>query len=136
MFDSHQIHPNVYFHSHIIRVVYELSYETFEVTGPQMVLTMKLTTFAWNVWDSRRPVEVWNNVMLTNPTEPIFLAGSGQMAARKTGHKIPLAARVLGLFVGFPISRLNIIPDEICEVLFPGVPRRAVYRLCVLQVLD
>jgi hypothetical protein len=29
-----------------------------EITGPQMVLTMKLTTFAWNVWDGRRPVEV------------------------------------------------------------------------------
>ena len=45
-------------HSHIIRAVFQLSYETFEVTGPQMVLTMKLTTFAWNVYDGRRPVEV------------------------------------------------------------------------------
>ena len=44
--------------SHIIRVVYGFSYETMEVTGPQMVLTMKLTTFAWNVWDGRRPAEV------------------------------------------------------------------------------
>ncbi|GAW08253.1 endoplasmic reticulum protein [Lentinula edodes] len=40
--------------NHIIRVIYDLSYETIEVTGPQMVLTMKLTTFAWNVWDGRR----------------------------------------------------------------------------------
>jgi lysophospholipid acyltransferase len=45
-------------YSHIIRAMYELSYETVEITGPQMVLTMKLTTFAWNVWDGRRPVEV------------------------------------------------------------------------------
>lgn len=45
-------------YSHVIRAIYGLSYETFEVTGPQMVLTMKLTTFAWNVWDGRRPVEV------------------------------------------------------------------------------
>lgn len=29
-----------------------------EVTGPQMVLTMKLTTFAWNVYDGRRKEEV------------------------------------------------------------------------------
>jgi len=29
-----------------------------EVTGPQMVLTMKLTTFAWNVYDGRRKTEV------------------------------------------------------------------------------
>lgn len=44
--------------SHIIRVIYDYSYETIEITGPQMVLTMKLTTFAWNVYDGRRPVEV------------------------------------------------------------------------------
>ncbi|KAF9224377.1 membrane bound O-acyl transferase [Gyrodon lividus] len=43
--------------NHIIRAVYGLSYETFEITGPQMVLTMKLTTFAWNVYDGRRPTE-------------------------------------------------------------------------------
>ncbi|KIJ19826.1 hypothetical protein PAXINDRAFT_125984 [Paxillus involutus ATCC 200175] len=43
--------------NHIIRAVYGLSYETFEITGPQMVLTMKLTTFAWNVFDGRRPAE-------------------------------------------------------------------------------
>ncbi|KAF8351002.1 MBOAT, membrane-bound O-acyltransferase family-domain-containing protein [Amanita rubescens] len=43
--------------NHVIRAVYEFSYETIEVTGPQMVLAMKLTTFAWNVWDSRRPTE-------------------------------------------------------------------------------
>lgn len=43
--------------NHIIRAIFQFSYETFEVTGPQMVLTMKLTTFAWNVYDGRRPVE-------------------------------------------------------------------------------
>ncbi|KIJ70373.1 hypothetical protein HYDPIDRAFT_143668 [Hydnomerulius pinastri MD-312] len=43
--------------NHVIRALYGLSYETFEITGPQMVLTMKLTTFAWNVWDGRRPAE-------------------------------------------------------------------------------
>lgn len=45
-------------YSHIIRVVYRLGYETVEITGSQMVLTMKLTTFAWNVYDGRRPQEV------------------------------------------------------------------------------
>jgi hypothetical protein len=44
--------------SHIIRAIFKLSYETMEVTGPQMVLVMKLTAFAWNVLDGRRPVEV------------------------------------------------------------------------------
>ncbi|KAF5364062.1 hypothetical protein D9756_000986 [Leucocoprinus leucothites] len=41
--------------NHIIRALNNQSYETVEVTGPQMVLTMKLTTFAWNVYDGRRP---------------------------------------------------------------------------------
>jgi hypothetical protein len=44
--------------SHTIRFLYQLSYETVDITGAQMVLTMKLTTFAWNVWDGRRPAEV------------------------------------------------------------------------------
>ncbi|KAF5320661.1 hypothetical protein D9619_001199 [Psilocybe cf. subviscida] len=43
--------------NHVIRAVYGFSYETMEVTGPQMVLTMKLTTFAWNVYDGRRKEE-------------------------------------------------------------------------------
>ncbi|KAF9563341.1 endoplasmic reticulum protein [Agrocybe pediades] len=43
--------------NHVIRAVYGFSYETMEVTGPQMVLTMKLTTFAWNVYDGRRKTE-------------------------------------------------------------------------------
>lgn len=41
--------------NHVIRAFAKQSYETMEITGPQMVLTMKLTTFAWNVWDGRRP---------------------------------------------------------------------------------
>ncbi|KAH0839574.1 MBOAT, membrane-bound O-acyltransferase family-domain-containing protein [Lanmaoa asiatica] len=45
------------FHFHVIRAVFGLSYETVEITGPQMVLTMKLTTFAWNIYDGRRPQE-------------------------------------------------------------------------------
>ncbi|KAF8075974.1 endoplasmic reticulum protein [Lyophyllum atratum] len=51
--------------NHVIRALYGLSYETMEITGPQMVLTMKLTTFAWNVWDGRRPaadLDKWQTV--------------------------------------------------------------------------
>ena len=43
--------------SHVYRAIYEIPFETFDITGPQMVLAMKLTTFAWNVWDGRRPAE-------------------------------------------------------------------------------
>ncbi|KLO10167.1 MBOAT-domain-containing protein [Schizopora paradoxa] len=42
--------------NHVIRAIFQWSYEKIEVTSPQMVLTMKLTTFAWNVYDGRRPV--------------------------------------------------------------------------------
>ncbi|KAK0453129.1 endoplasmic reticulum protein [Armillaria borealis] len=42
---------------HTIRYLQAQSYETMDITGPQMVLTMKLTTFAWNVYDGRRPVQ-------------------------------------------------------------------------------
>ncbi|KAF7301578.1 hypothetical protein MIND_00723300 [Mycena indigotica] len=40
--------------NHVIRSMNNFSYETLEVTSPQMVLVMKLTTFAWNVYDGRR----------------------------------------------------------------------------------
>ncbi|KAF8580586.1 MBOAT-domain-containing protein [Ramaria rubella] len=43
--------------NHAYRAIYEIPLETFEITGPQMVLTMKLTTFAWNVLDGRRSAE-------------------------------------------------------------------------------
>ncbi|KAI0773970.1 MBOAT-domain-containing protein [Fomes fomentarius] len=43
--------------NHIARTLGSAGYETIEISGPQMVLTMKLTTFAWNVWDGRRPAE-------------------------------------------------------------------------------
>ncbi|EIW82188.1 MBOAT-domain-containing protein [Coniophora puteana RWD-64-598 SS2] len=43
--------------NHVIRSFFSWGYETMDITGPQMVLTMKLTTFAWNVVDGRRPAE-------------------------------------------------------------------------------
>lgn len=51
---DHCVHPP----SHVIRFIYGMGLETMEITGPQMVLTLKLTTFAWNVWDGQRPTEV------------------------------------------------------------------------------
>lgn len=50
--------------SHVLRAIFQWSYETFEVTGPQMVLVMKLTTFAWNVHDGRRPAQVRAHIFL------------------------------------------------------------------------
>lgn len=57
--------------------MYALSYETMEVTGPQMVLTMKLTTFAWNVWDGRRPAEVCAYIRPAGVNLIAFLGHSG-----------------------------------------------------------
>ncbi|KAN0124505.1 MBOAT, membrane-bound O-acyltransferase family domain containing protein [Russula decolorans] len=45
------------FLNHIERALYGDPFDgSYNITGPQMVLVMKLTTFAWNVWDGRRPV--------------------------------------------------------------------------------
>ncbi len=47
------------FKSHIECELYGDPFDgSYPITGPQMVLVMKLTTFAWNVWDGRRPVKV------------------------------------------------------------------------------
>ena len=45
-------------HSHVDRTLNKVALNDFDITGPQMVLTLKLTSFAWNVWDGRRPAEV------------------------------------------------------------------------------
>ena len=47
-----------FFESQVIRAVYGLTCDSIEITGPHMVLTMKLTTFAWNVYDGRRKLQV------------------------------------------------------------------------------
>lgn len=41
-----------------MRVVLGKENEPFDITACQMVLVMKLTTFAWNVYDGARPEEV------------------------------------------------------------------------------
>lgn len=41
-----------------MRVVLHKENEPFDITACQMVLVMKLTTFAWNVYDGARPEEV------------------------------------------------------------------------------
>ncbi|MBW0487826.1 hypothetical protein O181_027541 [Austropuccinia psidii MF-1] len=39
--------------NHARRIIYNIPYETVEITGSQMVLVMKLSTFAWNVYDGQ-----------------------------------------------------------------------------------
>ncbi|KAF8607705.1 MBOAT-domain-containing protein, partial [Ceratobasidium sp. AG-I] len=42
--------------NHVYRTLY-LTADDIEITGPQMVLVMKLSTFAWNIYDGRRSVQ-------------------------------------------------------------------------------
>ncbi|KAF9649614.1 MBOAT-domain-containing protein [Thelephora ganbajun] len=73
--------------NHIIRAFFDLSYETVEVTGPQMVLVMKLTTFAWNVYDGRRSAEELDK---------------WQLERRVTDQKFPSLLAFLGYTFYFP----------------------------------
>jgi hypothetical protein len=67
-----------------------------------MVLVMKLTTFAWNVWDGRRPVEVCTLSSafdrMGNLTQHAYV-GSRQVADENAGFQIPFIARILRLLV-------------------------------------
>lgn len=43
---------------HVRRTFGLVPVESIEISGSQMVLVMKLSTFAWNVYDGRRKLEV------------------------------------------------------------------------------
>lgn len=58
--------------NHIARAVNNIGYETMEITGAQMVLTMKLTTFAWNIFDGRQPTDVRLLLLLEDATYTII----------------------------------------------------------------
>ncbi|CAG8601371.1 12798_t:CDS:10 [Ambispora leptoticha] len=44
--------------SHIYRQLSRTSSDKFDLTGPQMILVIKLTTFAYNVYDGQKPTQV------------------------------------------------------------------------------
>lgn len=97
--------------SHIIRAVRDTSYDTMDVTGPQMVLTMKLTTFAWNVWDGRRPASDLDKWQST-----------------KRVAQFPTLLEFLGYSSVFTLN-LTLRLLTFTKVLLPGYPRRPIYRL-------
>ncbi|KAI0035646.1 MBOAT-domain-containing protein [Vararia minispora EC-137] len=52
--------------NHVLRVVLGREDEPFDLTAPQMVLVMKLTTFAWNVYDGQQldsELDTWQTKM-------------------------------------------------------------------------
>ncbi|TRM68568.1 MBOAT, membrane-bound O-acyltransferase family-domain-containing protein [Schizophyllum amplum] len=96
--------------NHVIRAVYNLSYETIEVTGPQMVLVMKLTTFAWNVRDGREKPEDLDKWQLARrvvdyPSLTAFL-----------GYALYFPGVLVGPYLDF--SEYN---DLVTDALFKGV---------------
>ena len=44
--------------NHVLRTLAQSGYEVVDITGTQMVLAMKLTTFAWNIYDGRQQPSV------------------------------------------------------------------------------
>jgi MBOAT, membrane-bound O-acyltransferase family len=65
--------------SHIYRYVANIPLSTIEITGAQMVLTMKLTTFAWNLYDGQRPISQLDKVQVASrvPALPPLLDFTG-----------------------------------------------------------
>jgi len=94
-----------FFQRQIRRKIYVDPFEaSYDITGPQMVLVMKLTTFAWNVGDGRRPVEVCAFSLC--PIRPRAdrlpkhaYEGPRQMADENARHAVPFIARIFRLLV-------------------------------------
>ncbi|KAI6004231.1 MBOAT, membrane-bound O-acyltransferase family-domain-containing protein [Pisolithus albus] len=125
--------------NHIIRALYELSYETFEITGPQMVLTMKLTTFAWNVWDGRRPAEDLDKWQIQKrvvkyPSLLEFLGFSFYFPGFLVGPYIDYAS-YSSLIDGSLFKSANPEPKNAPRRAIPSGRKRVAYRKMVIGLL-
>lgn len=69
--------------SHVYRTLNKVSFDNFDITGPQMVLTLKLTSFAWNVYDGRRPAEV-GSFQVYYEDSLTFELGTGSRTIKRT----------------------------------------------------
>ena len=100
-----------------MRVVLDKEDEPFGITACQMVLVMKLTTFAWNVYDGARPEEVCIVRAQTSATSCSFAVVGARCVAEQDGSKrIPKHSRVSGLCVRlacihYPVASLMDIPQ-------------------------
>ncbi|KAJ7873378.1 MBOAT, membrane-bound O-acyltransferase family-domain-containing protein [Mycena olivaceomarginata] len=103
--------------NHVIRSIFQLSYETLEVTGPQMVLVMKLTTFAWNVHDGRRPAEDLDKWQTTKRVTE-FPSLLEFLDIRRTSDSNPRAQILLpGILVGPYLDYVDYM-DLVNETMF------------------
>ncbi|KZW04179.1 MBOAT-domain-containing protein [Exidia glandulosa HHB12029] len=121
--------------SHIFRLVNQISVDEFEISGAQMVLTMKLTTFAFNVWDGRRPFEELDNWQKTNriaefPSLLAFLGYAFYFPGFLIGPSCEYAAYSAAV-KGSPL-----IPEEVKAIhgnrRMPRGRKRAAYRQMLL----
>ncbi|EKM59433.1 uncharacterized protein PHACADRAFT_249920 [Phanerochaete carnosa HHB-10118-sp] len=131
--------------NHAIRALWDLSYETVEVTGPQMVLVMKLTTFAWNVYDGRRPAEEldkWQTEkrVVQHPSLLTFLGYSFYFPGLLVGPYLEFAD-YMDLIDGTRFKLLEKADDkQFKAVSIPGrlVPRgrkRVAYRKMIMGLI-
>jgi len=84
--------------SHVYRTYFNIGPDEFEITGPQMVLTLKLITFAWNVFDGRQPLEVCQGYFRY---DPCTCADSEHIATRqspscKSNYYVPVTSSLPG----------------------------------------
>ena len=91
-----------------------------------MVLTMKLTTFAWNVYDGRQKVEVRLNafVLMNEQSGLKYHSGLGQMASCKKDHEIPILTWIPWILVSFTFSFVFYHLEHSFHVVsfyFPGI---------------
>ncbi|KAI6035589.1 MBOAT, membrane-bound O-acyltransferase family-domain-containing protein [Pisolithus orientalis] len=124
--------------NHLIRAFYELSYETFEITGPQMVLTMKLTTFAWNVWDGRRPAEDLDKWQLQKrvtkyPSLLEFLGFSLYFPGILVGPYIDYAS--YSSLIDGSLFKAHPEPKKASRRIIPNGRKRVAYRKMVVGLL-
>lgn len=73
---------------HLGRELGSVPVETIEISASQMVLVMKLTTFAWNVHDGRQSSEVGSHFDLLTTLQTL---DDSQKATRLTKLPNPLA---------------------------------------------
>lgn len=110
------------FESHVHRALHGDPFDgSYDITGPQMVLVMKLTTFAWNSWDGKRSAEVSSSLaqLFCRPCSALAYAGAGQMADENAGHQVPFIARIPRFLVRvshYP-TQLSLSSPEGCTFL-------------------
>ncbi|KAH7105600.1 endoplasmic reticulum protein [Auriculariales sp. MPI-PUGE-AT-0066] len=121
--------------SHIYRMLAEIPTDRYEISGAQMVLTMKLTTFAWNIYDGRCPDEELDSWQKTNrivgfPTLLEFFGFISYFPGFQAGPAIEYAAYTSAI-LGAPL-----IPEEFKHIhgvrRMPRGRKGAAYRRLAL----